>query len=363
MKSFLIIFCLIVNSASARINSELFSDSLFSSDGPVVYYSEGKTYASGIIRDNNNFQTYTKSISKSESLSCFVDETKQGFSFKLKNKIRTENDIYPMPSKMLMISDIEGNFNGFQMILKGSGVIDSNFKWIFGKGHLVINGDMFDRGLNVTECLWLIYKLENEAENAGGKVHFIMGNHDVMNLTGDYRYLRQKYLVNADSLKIPYENWYSNNTELGRWLRGKNCIELIGNILFVHGGIGGTFPFSKFTINEINNEFRKRLDSDLTKQEIKEDVFIGRSSPIWYRGIAQNTAAPEQIDSILVHFNAEKIVLGHTIFEKIQYLYNSKVIVIDLEHKQNSDNGFMNALFFEDGNFFVINNKGEKSVL
>lgn len=363
MKIFLLIFTLILNSASASVSSKHYKDSLFSSDGPIVYYSEGKTYAAGITPHDNIFKSYTKSISKTESLSCFVDETKQSFSFKLKREIKIENDIYPIPSKMLMISDIEGNFNGFWMILKGAGVIDSNFNWIFGSGHLVINGDMFDRGLNVTECLWLIYKLESEAESAGGKVHFILGNHDVMNLIGDYRYLRQKYFVNADSVKIPYENWYSVNTELGRWLRSKNCIELIGNTLFVHGGIGGSFPFSKFTINEINSEFRKRLDSGLSKQEVKEDVFIGRSSPVWNRGIAQNTVSHEQLDSILSHFDAEKIVLGHTIFEKIQYMYNLKVIAIDLEHKQNSDNGFMNALYFEEGDYYVINDKGVKFVL
>jgi len=363
LKKFLLIFALFLNLVSARVNNTLFADSLYSSDGPIVYYSDGKTYAAGITPHGNSFKPYSKGISKTEFLSCFVDETKQSFFFKLKSEINTENDVYTFPSKMLMISDIEGNFNGFLMILKGAGVIDTNFNWIFGSGHLVIVGDMFDRGLNVTECLWLIYKLESEAESASGKVHFILGNHDVMNLIGDYRYLRQKYFINADSIKIPYENWYSVNTELGRWLRSKNCIELIGNILFVHGGIGGSFPFSKFTINEINSEFRKRLDYGLSIQEIKEDVFIGRSSPVWFRGVAQNTVAPEQLDSILAHFNADKIVLGHTIFEKIQYMYNSKVIVIDLEHKQNSDNSFMNALYFEKGDFFVINNKGVKFIL
>ena len=361
LKKLLLILALLINSpALPQAVNTLKIDSLYSSDGPVVIHENGNIFEAGILPGGGTFTMYKKSISVGDTLSCYVDETGQSFNFTLKDKIEAEKDVYEMPSKMLMVSDIEGNFNGFQMILKGAGVIDENFRWTFGAGHLVIDGDMFDRSLNVTECLWLIYKLEGEAENAGGKVHFVMGNHDVMNLKGDYRYLRKKYLINADSLKIPYSSWYSGETELGRWLRSKNCIERIGNILFVHGGIGGAFPFSKYTLGEINAEFRKRLDLSLTKKQLKEDLFLGSASPVWYRGIAESKAAPEQVDSVLTHFGAEIMILGHTILDTIKFLYGSKVITIDLEHKQNSDNGFMKALYYDSGNFYIIDNKSPK---
>lgn len=86
-------------------------------------------------------------------------------------------------------------------------------------------GDFFDRGLNITECLWLIYKLEKEAEKQGGKVHFILGNHEMMNLKSELRYVRDKYHENADTLKLDYKKWYANNTELGRWLRTKMALK------------------------------------------------------------------------------------------------------------------------------------------
>ncbi|HPS64194.1 MAG TPA: metallophosphoesterase, partial [Ignavibacteria bacterium] len=201
MKKLLLILALLINSAALpQAVNTLKVDSLYSSDGPVVIHENGNIFEAGILPGGGTFTMYKKYISVGDTLSCYVDETGQSFTFTLKDKIETEKDVYEMPSKMLMVSDIEGNFNGFQMILKGAGVIDENFRWTFGAGHLVIDGDMFDRSLNVTECLWLIYKLEGEAENAGGKVHFVMGNHDVMNLKGDYRYLRKKYLINADSL-------------------------------------------------------------------------------------------------------------------------------------------------------------------
>ena len=71
-------------------------------------------------------------------------------------------------------------------------VIDTDLTWSFGDGHLVIVGDVFDRGPNVTECLWLIYRLEQEASAAGGAVHFLLGNHELMVMRGDLRYLNER---------------------------------------------------------------------------------------------------------------------------------------------------------------------------
>jgi hypothetical protein len=292
-----------------------------------------------------------------------VDETKQKFSFNLKDTIKTEKSSYDLPEKMFMASDIEGNFKGFQMILIGAGVINSDLNWTFGKGHFVFVGDLFDRSLNPTECLWFVYKLEDEAEKQGGKVHFILGNHEVMNLRNDYRYVRQKSLINADSLKLEYSKWYTLNTELGRWIRSKNCIEKIGDIIFVHGGISKDFPSKEFSLDEINSNFRKSLDADLTKEEARNDVYIGKNSPIWYRGIAEGKAEQSDVDYVLDAFGAKKMVIGHTIFDSITYLYDKKVIAIDLEHKINTDNGFMKTLLFENNEFYVIDDKGIKNVL
>ena len=95
--------------------------------------------------------------------------------------------------KILAVSDIHGRYDFFTHILRKSGVIDDESHWCWGDGHLVINGDIFDRGDNVTEALWLIYKLENEADVQGGKVHLLLGNHELMAMEGDASYLSKKY--------------------------------------------------------------------------------------------------------------------------------------------------------------------------
>lgn len=334
-----------------------------SSVGPIIIYEDGKIINYSIVPSGKNFLLSKEIIKKTDSVFCFVDEIQQKFGFQLKDTIKTENDTYDLPEKMLVISDIHGNFKGLEMILTGAGITDNKLNWIFGKGHLVFDGDIFDRGENATECLWLIYKLEGEAEKQGGKVHLILGNHEIMNLKENYKYVNGKYFKIADTLKLEYKSWYAPNTELGRWLRSKNCIEKIGHYLFLHGGISKDFPKDKYTITDINSNIRERIDRVYQNGELSKDIFIGRESPIWYRGIAEEKETQEEVEKTLNSFNASKMILGHTIIDSIKYLYDKKVILINVDHKINSDNGKMYALWFEDNNFSFIDNKGIKSFL
>ena len=149
------------NQTSSVLNKDSAS---LSSDGPIIVYDNGAIFSYSVYPSGTSFIITKKNITSSDTLSCFVDETNRKFSFHIKDTIVTEKDIYELPEKMLIISDIHGNFKGLEMILTGAGVLDDNLNWIFGNGHLVLDGDVFDRGNNATECLWLIYKLESEAE-------------------------------------------------------------------------------------------------------------------------------------------------------------------------------------------------------
>ncbi len=79
-------------------------------------------------------------------------------------------------------------------------------------------GDMFDRGEQVTECLWLIYSLEEKAKKSGGYVHFILGIiMEIMNLCGDIRYRQKKYSRHEQLLNKSYVNdLFGKGSELGK---------------------------------------------------------------------------------------------------------------------------------------------------
>ncbi|MFN9954115.1 MAG: metallophosphoesterase, partial [bacterium] len=85
------------------------------------------------------------------------------FPVKLQEKITPEKSDVSRAKKMLIFSDIEGEFGSMRKFLQANKVIDDKFKWIFGDGQLLLVGDFVDRGKQVTEVLWLIYSLEEQA--------------------------------------------------------------------------------------------------------------------------------------------------------------------------------------------------------
>ena len=334
-------------------------------DGPHVFYRGNKITVKYVLRRDTGVivKTLNYNEKKDISLTCQVPETGDSFSFLLRDKLSDESTTYPTPHRLLALSDIEGDFLALKTMLIGAKVIDKKFNWTFGNGHLVLLGDFFDRGLHVTECLWLLYKLEAEAENAGGKVHFILGNHEVLNLQGNSSYVRRKYLENADLIGDDYKRWYDQNSELGRWLRTKNAVEKIGDYVFCHGGISPELARTRLGLAEINRISRQHLGKPV-EAIISEDakaIFDLQTGIFWYRGAAKNLASMEDITAVLQFAGARRMVVGHTLQSDLTALYGGRVICIDLYHEENLRQGFMKTLWMEEGYCYALNSKGEKS--
>lgn len=71
---------------------------------------------------------------------------------------------------------------------------DVNGEWVGGEDILVQVGDILDRGDQSRKVLDLLMNLEEKAKNVGGRVVFLLGNHEVMNLIGDLRFLSKNEL-------------------------------------------------------------------------------------------------------------------------------------------------------------------------
>lgn len=336
-------------------------------DGPYVLYKNEKIFVKYVMNDHGSKLVRSDSLAmpEKESLSLIVstDEPGKTFLVQLKKKLQVEKSEYKKITKQFAISDIEGNFGPFRKLLQANGVIDSAFNWTFGEGHLVLTGDFFDRGNQVTEVLWLIYSLEEKAKEAGGYVHFVLGNHEIMNMSGDLRYVQSKYKENAVLLGERYEDLYGENSELGRWLRTKNIIEKIGNILYVHGGISQEVNNMDVSIEQINELSRPYYaDSFYQYSDKRLNVLYGDFGPFWYRGYYQGIAkaSPQQIDSTLSKFNIRHIATGHTmVADTISVRYNGKVFDTDVHHAA----GKSEALLIEDGKYYRVNTTGEKFLI
>lgn len=348
-----------VTTLNANLSFDCYVTSTFTfdPDGPYVFYRNNQIVVKEITPEGPLTSIFEPG--ENITLTCHFPGTDNGFSFNLQPELSVEPSEYELPSKFLAISDIEGEIEALVMVLEDAGVIDQEYNWSFGNGHLFFVGDMFDRGRNVAECLWLLYKLESEAAAAGGKVHFVMGNHEMMYLTGDFRYVNLKYLNNHRFLDESLASLYAADSEAGRWLRTKNIIEKAGSIVFVHGGLSPWVTDLGLPYNEINELGRYRMDSLCNSDAC--NIVNGIDSPggiYWYRGMAQDELSQQEVDQILHAFGSHLVIIGHTVFDSITLLYDHKVVCIDLPHRENFANGFMSALYYEDGNLFDFRTDG-----
>ncbi|WP_276089311.1 metallophosphoesterase [Pedobacter sp. JY14-1] len=331
-------------------------------DGPYVFEeTEGK------VAYTVNGASFSKS--KTGVLTVQTDQAGKTFSVPLQKEIVTqESELSVRPEKLFALSDIEGNFDKFRMLLQNNKIIDADYNWIFDNGHLVFSGDMFDRGEQVTECLWLIYSLEEKAKAAGGQVHFVLGNHEIMNLQGDFRYVQGKYKHSAEVMGKSLMQLYAKDTELGKWLRTKNVAEKVGDLLFAHGGFSSKINQSALSIADINKLARPYYDRNLGDGKFPDEntnlVMSESFGPFWYRGYYVDENMQDKVkpvvDSLLTKYNAKHIITGHTIIaDKITALYDHKIINTDVKHADGNSEALLN----EGKNFYRVTYKGEKFLL
>ena len=266
------------------------------------------------------------------------------------------------PETLLVLSDIEGNLPALVALLRAAGAVDAKLDWTFGTGHVVLVGDFVDRGTNVTECLWLVYELEARARNAGGGVHYVLGNHEVMNLTGDLRYVRRKYTENAALLGTNVDALWTRETVLGRLMRTRNVIERLGDVLFVHGGISPAVAAKKPTLTELTTALRTALLAD-TWTKPKDGLLAmaaGNEGLTWYRGYVQApTASESDLDTILAAFGAKRIVVGHTIVKEIGLTLGGRVLTVDVHHAE----GTIQAALMQKGRWSRLLADGSRQAL
>ena len=260
---------------------------------------------------------------------------------------------YSGVKRIVALSDIHGQYPVARKLLLAHGVIDDAENWTYGDGHLVIVGDVFDRGDQVNAALWLIHHLQIQAEAAGGRVHFLLGNHETMIMEGDVRYIHPRYLTTSHLLKTPYQDLYGPDTYLGRWLRSRPLTVRINDVVYVHGGFSKQVLKVVGGLSAINTTYHRYLMDDnpnlAARGNNKLDLLHGTKGPLWYRGYFVNRDFSQRdIEKILKMLDAEHLVVGHTSFNAITRYFGDRVYAVDSSIKFGSVG---EVLLIEDGVF------------
>lgn len=261
------------------------------------------------------------------------------------------------------ISDMHGQYDIMLKLLKNNHIIDKNARWSFGENHLVVNGDLFDRGPHHTEILWFLFSLEKQAAASGGGVHVLLGNHEVFVLNGREKYLHEKYHLVNRLFNKKYSDLFTSDTVLGKWLRNKTLLIEANGSLFVHAGLHPKLIDENVSLSTINQVFTESLvKSELEAPRADFAKFLHSSKgPVWYRGYFKGAMAKDtEVDQLLSHFNVQRIVVGHTSQPHIKTRYGGKVIAIDSSTKYGK---YGEVLFINNDKIWRANLDGEKMPL
>ena len=207
---------------------------------------------------------------------------------------------------------------------------------------MVFLGDVLDRGKDALRLTWFIYELEQSAAQHGGQIHLILGNHEIMVMSNDLRYVSAKEQQVANMHQVSYQQLYHpTRSVLGRWLSTKPAALKIDGILFAHGGIIMGASLKSFN-DRVYQYTQAPLFSHLMEQpfdsvsfsqverEEQKDYLYDSFRPFWFRGYVQTDTLGSYLDAILLNNKAKLHVVGHTTVPSISSFYNGKLIATNV---------------------------------
>ncbi len=215
-------------------------------------------------------------------------------------------------SRVVAIGDLHGSYEKLVRLLEAASLLGDRGQWIGGSDHLVVIGDFLDRGSEERKLMDLLRRLEAESVASGGYVHVLLGNHEVMNLLRETRYVaRASYRAfveeETESQRIAALRQYSPDGidprrpgdltafnrhfpkgffarqrafdpdgEYGSWLLTLPAVVKINDVVYVHGGMNP--EFASLGIAGINRTTTGELERHLAaRQELER---LGVVTPV-----------------------------------------------------------------------------------
>ncbi|KAF7321685.1 Adenylate cyclase [Mycena kentingensis (nom. inval.)] len=299
----------------------------------------------------------------------------------------------PFTRHIAAVGDLHGDLGNARKVLQFAGVVDELGNWSGNADFFVQTGDIIDRGDDTIKLFAWMEKLRVQAAAVGGVVLSHLGNHEVMNAIGDWRYVypselatfgsvaaRQKMLstgrigrawaqnytctsrlplhphLGAPNTPFPPENHpvhfqRDDDIDAHDFSRFYDESEPLSHsaISFVHGGLSPTYgnlsPFPT-KINALSSSLLAKLQNRVQPPPHPPNSYPGlphgttreetelydSNGPFWYRGWATDTEDKvcADVEKVLAETGTRRMVMGHTPdFDGIVSRCGGKIIIID----------------------------------
>lgn len=218
----------------------------------------------------------------------------------------------PAVARMIIIGDIHGDWVALKSALKVAGITNHHNDWLGGDTHVVQVGDLIDRGVrggsgdekSEGRILRHLVDLKKKAQTNGGDIHLLLGNHELMNISGDFRYVSPMGFSDFDGKR---QEAFKPGGHVSKSLAcNANTVVQIGSWVFSHAGI--TSRVSKqYSPDQVNMHVREYLlgNSVMDRDHPIMDTF-------WHRDYSHEGTCP-LVKEALSHWKAHNMAIGHTV--------------------------------------------------
>jgi len=248
--------------------------------------------------------------------------------------------------RIVAVGDIHGDYDKLVNIMQHAKLIDENNDWIANDSIFIQTGDLIDRGDDSKNIFDLLIKIKKQADKHGGQIYTLLGNHELLNMQGDYRYLSPNDVAEYGSIENR-EEAFSLHGEYGSFLRREmDPIVIIGDTIFIHAGL--TSEYAYIGINDINERIHNLLINAPSYEELYEfnkqqnythpifsDHLFSDYGPLWTRFLSlelNEKAVCNDLDVVFNIIKVNRMVIGHTVQDqgKINTKCNNRLILIDI---------------------------------
>ncbi len=238
-------------------------------------------------------------------------------------KVTVTANVFPAPKRLVAFGDVHGDLPATKRALKLGGAIDDAGEWVGGDLFVVQAGDQLDRGDDDRAILDYFETLSEKAKAKGGTFLALNGNHELMNVLLDFRYVTEGSYAPFADIPVPDRRELAALPESQRprgaafipggpyakKLAARPIYAIVGDSVFVHGGISK--KHISYGLEKMDGEVRDWL---LGKQKSPPAIVVAEDGPVWLRNYSQAPGPREckELAEALDALGATRMVMGHT---------------------------------------------------
>lgn len=270
--------------------------------------------------------------------------------------------ILPAAKRVIAIGDIHGDLHLAIESFRLAKLIDENMEWIADPPDTIVVqvGDQIDSCRPIpgkNECqreklpgdipddmnvIQFFDFMHLQAARKGGAVYSLLGNHEIMNVQGDMRYVSHENYYNFDYVSENGTRYTGAKGRTAAFQRAgpvaeilackRNSVIVIGSTMFAHAGVLPVLARRLDNLN-LNQDMKlkylnaivrkwllKKLSSNYDKENIDAILKNGNTSPFWnriYGSIPENSDLNSNqcftsVKKTIEVFKIGHIVVGHT---------------------------------------------------